>query len=66
MGTFQATLTTALVFLAAQSMLQPLWCWGGERIAAVVSGKPAERWVMLGLAAATALSVIYVLAKEGM
>ncbi|MEL7153645.1 MAG: LysE family transporter [Pseudomonadota bacterium] len=66
MGTFQATLTTALVFLAAQSMLQPLWCWGGERIAAIVSGKPAERWVMLGLAAATALSVIYVLAKEGM
>lgn len=65
MGTFPATLTVALVFLGAQCLLQPLWCWGGARIAAVVSGKPAERWVMLALAAATALSVLYVLAKEG-
>lgn len=65
MATLSATLTVAFVFLAAQSVLQPLWCWGGQGIASVVSGKPAERWVMLGLAAATALSVLYVLAKEG-
>ena len=61
-----ATLILALVFLTAQSIMQPLWCWGGERIAAIVAGKPAERWVMLGLAAATALTVLYVLVGEGM
>lgn len=66
MATFPATLTVALVLLSAQCVLQPLWCWGGERLAVLVAGRPAERWVMWGLAGATALSVLYVLAKDGM
>ena len=62
---FTATLGIALVLLSAQIVLQPLWCWGGERIAALVGGRPAERWVMLALAGATVLSVFYALASGG-
>ena len=62
---FTATLGIAVVLLAAQTVLQPLWCWGGERIAALVAGRPAERWVMLGLALATVLSVVYAIATGG-
>ncbi|MEM9062072.1 MAG: LysE family translocator [Pseudomonadota bacterium] len=60
-----ATLGIAAVFLAVQCLLHPLWCWGGERLSAFVAGRPAERWIMIGLATATALSVVYVLIKEG-
>ena len=62
---FTATLGIALVLLSAQIVLQPLWCWGGERIAVLVGGRPAERWVMLALAGATVLSVFYALASGG-
>ncbi|MEL7000399.1 MAG: LysE family translocator, partial [Pseudomonadota bacterium] len=60
-----ATLGIAGVFLAVQCLLHPLWCWGGERLATLVAGRPSERWIMIGLATATALSVLYVLLKEG-
>lgn len=63
---FTATLGIAAGFLAVQSVLQPLWCWGGERLAAVVAGRPAERWIMLTLALATVLSVFYAIATGGM
>lgn len=62
---FTATLGIAFVLLSAQIVLQPLWCWGGERIAALVSGRPAERWVMLTLAGATVLSVVYAITSGG-
>ena len=62
---FTATLGIATVLLTAQIVLQPLWCWGGERLSAMVSGRPAERWIMLALAGATVLSVVYAIASEG-
>lgn len=60
-----ATLGIAGVFLAVQCLLHPLWCWGGERLATLVAGRPSERWIMIGLATATGLSVLYVLMKDG-
>ncbi len=57
----QATLVIALGLLFVQALLHPLWCWGGERIAALVAGKPAERVLMVTLGLLTALSVLLVL-----
>lgn len=62
---FVATLGIGLVLLSAQIVLQPLWCWGGERIAALVAGGPAERWVMMVLAGVTVLSVVYAISTGG-
>lgn len=59
-STLSATFGIAAVFLAVQIVVHPLWCWGGERLAGLVAGRPIERWVMWGLAAATVLSVFYV------
>jgi threonine/homoserine/homoserine lactone efflux protein len=58
-----ATIGIAAGLMGAQILLHPLWCWGGERLAALVAGHPSERWLMWGLAGATALSVVYVLVK---
>lgn len=58
---WSATLTVALVLLGCQLVLHPIWCWGGERIAAVVAGTPAERGLMIALALLTVASVLLVL-----
>ena len=59
-----ATIGIAGVLFAVQCLLHPVWCWGGERIAATVAGRPAERWLMWVLAGATVASVVYVLVKD--
>lgn len=56
-----ATLTIALCLLAVQCVLHPLWCWGGARIARVISGTRGERVLMVGLAVMTVASVLLVL-----
>lgn len=58
---FQATLTIAAILLAVQVVLHPLWTYAGERIAALVAGSPAERYLMWSLAALTVASVLFVL-----
>lgn len=60
-STWVATATIAAVLLACQVVLHPLWCWGGERIAATVAGRPGERYLMWTLAALTVASVLLVL-----
>ena len=57
-----ATFWIAAILLSCQIVFHPLWCWGGEKIATVVAGKPQERALMIGLAVLTVLSVFYVLA----
>ena len=59
-----ATIGIAGVLFGVQCLLHPIWCWGGERIAATVAGRPAERWLMWVLAGLTVASVAYVLAKD--
>lgn len=61
----QATAVIAVCLFACQVVLHPLWCWGGDRLAATVAGKPAERWLMWALAALTVLSVLFVLFQGG-
>ncbi|WP_420863657.1 LysE family translocator [Algirhabdus cladophorae] len=56
---FTATATIAAVLLITQLLLHPIWTFAGDRIAATVAGKPAEKYLMWGLAALTVLSVFY-------
>lgn len=63
--TFEATLTIALVFLAIQLVLHPLWALAGARIAQTLTGTAAERYLMWVLAALTVLSVVFVLFAGG-
>ena len=63
--TLQATAIIAACLFACQLVLHPLWCWGGDRLAATVAGKPAERWLMWVLAGLTVLSVLFVLVQGG-
>jgi threonine/homoserine/homoserine lactone efflux protein len=58
---FNATLTIAVVFLACQCVLHPIWAFSGDRIAHAVAGTAVEPYLMFGLAALTALSVLLVL-----
>ena len=60
-----ATAWIAAVLLSVQVVLHPLWCWGGARLAAAISGQRAERRLMLTLAVLTVGSVLLVLVKEG-
>ena len=60
-----ATAVIAACLFACQLVLHPLWCWGGDRLAATVAGKPAERWLMWALAGLTVLSVLFVLFQGG-
>lgn len=60
-----ATATIAAVLLACQIVLHPVWTLAGDRIAATMAGTPAERYLMLMLAALTAASVLYVLFGRG-
>jgi len=61
----QATMLVAICLFAVQLVLHPLWALAGERIAAALAGTPAERVLMIVLAALTVLSVLYVLFAEG-
>lgn len=63
--TLSATFWIALVLFACQAVLHPIWCWGGQKLAQSVAGKPQERALMIGLAVLTVLSVIFVLVKGG-
>lgn len=58
---FQATATIAAILLASQIVLHPIWTYGGERIARVVAGTGAERFLMWTLAGLTVASVLFVL-----
>lgn len=62
---FQATAVIAACLFACQVVLHPLWCWGGDRLAATVAGQPAEKYLMWALAALTVLSVLFVLFQGG-
>ncbi len=63
--TLQATAVIAACLFGIQLALHPLWCWGGDRLAATVAGKPAEKYLMWALAALTVLSVLFVLFQGG-
>jgi threonine/homoserine/homoserine lactone efflux protein len=62
---FSATFVIALTLLGCQLVLHPLWCWGGQRLAATLSGTRYERALMLTLAALTVASVFYALFAGG-
>lgn len=57
----QATLAIGGVLLVSQLLLHPLWTLAGDRIARLVAGRPAERYLMWTLAALMVASVLYVL-----
>lgn len=57
----QATATIAICLLACQTVLHPLWAYGGQTLARRVAGRPAERYLMWTLAALTVASVVFVL-----
>jgi len=59
--TLQATAVVAACLLICQVLLHPLWCWGGDRLAATVVDKPAEKYLMWMLAGLTVLSVLFVI-----
>ena len=63
--TLQATATIAAVLLTCQLILHPVWTLAGDRIAAVVAGRPAEQYLMWTLAGLTAASVLFVLFGGG-
>ncbi|PSL19392.1 LysE family translocator [Shimia abyssi] len=58
--TLQATATIAICLLACQTLFHPIWTLAGDRIARLVAGRPAERYLMRTLAALTVASVLYV------
>ncbi len=60
----QATATVAVVLFLIQAVFHPLWTYGGEYIASVVAGKPAERYLMWVLAGLTVASVLFVLVDQ--
>lgn len=57
----QATVTIAISLLCLQLILHPIWTLAGDRIAHLVAGTPAERYLMWTLAALTVASVLFVL-----
>ncbi len=57
----QATATIAICLFACQAIFHPIWAYGGDRIARLVAGKPAEKILMRTLAALTVASVLFVL-----
>ncbi|MGX9350424.1 LysE family translocator [Shimia sp. W99] len=56
----QATVSIAICLLATQAVFHPIWTLAGDRIARLVAGRPAERYLMGTLAALTVASVLYV------
>ncbi len=63
-STLKATMLIAATLFLVQAFFHPLWTLFGERIAAVVAGKPAERYLMWVLAGLTVASVLFVLVKQ--
>jgi threonine/homoserine/homoserine lactone efflux protein len=63
--TFEATLAIALVLLACQIVLHPVWTMGGALVARTLRGRPGERYLMWTLAALTVASVLFVLFGGG-
>lgn len=61
----QATAQIAICLLTTQVLLHPVWTFGGARIASLVSGRPAERYLMWVLAGLTVASVFFVLFLGG-
>lgn len=61
----QATATIAICLFVCQAVLHPVWTYGGERIARTVAGRPAETYLMWGLAGLTVASVAYALFGGG-
>lgn len=61
----QATAVIAICLFACQALLHPMWAFAGERLARVIAGTPAERYLMLVLAGLTVLSVVFVLFLGG-
>lgn len=57
----EATATIAACLLGLQLVLHPIWTFAGDHIAALVAGKPAEKYLMWSLAALTVASVLLVL-----
>ena len=57
--TLEATAVIAACLLVCQAALHPVWTLAGAWIAAQVAGKPAEAWLMRGLALLTVVSVLY-------
>ncbi len=64
-SSFEATLTIALCLLFCQIVLHPIWTFAGDRIAHVVEGRPAEKYLMWTLASLTVASVLFVLFGGG-
>ena len=62
-STLVATATIAACLFFTQLLCHPVWTYFGDRIARVVAGKPAERYLMLALAFLTVSFVAYALLK---
>ena len=62
-STLVATATIAACLFFTQLLCHPVWTYFGDRIARVVAGKPAERYLMLVLAFLTVSFVAYALLK---
>ena len=62
-STLVATATIAACLFFTQMLCHPVWTYFGDRIAGVVTGKPAERYLMLVLAFLTVSFVAYALLK---
>lgn len=63
--TLHATAMIAVILFATQAVFHPLWTFGGDHIARAVAGRPAERALMITLAALTVASVLFVLVSGG-
>lgn len=61
----EATAVVAAVLFAVQALFHPIWTFGGDRIARLIAGKPAERHLMVTLAVLTVASVLFVLVSGG-
>ncbi|NOC44706.1 MULTISPECIES: LysE family translocator [unclassified Ruegeria] len=64
-SSLNATFTIALCLLFCQVILHPIWTFAGDRIAHVVEGRPAEKYLMWTLASLTVASVLFVLFGGG-
>ena len=62
-STLAATATIAGCLFFTQLICHPIWTYFGDRIARVVAGKPAERYLMWVLAILTVSFVAYALLK---
>ena len=61
----EATLSIALVLLACQVLLHPMWTLAGDAIARTVAGTAFEPYLMWSLAGLTVASVLFVLFGGG-